>query len=75
MKSETPEDAFEVLLFLVVGVLVLLAVALRVVLRPEVAIPGTADLWIKWSLFAATMFLFACTIAADEDTVIFFGAL
>ncbi len=66
MKSETPEDAFEVLLFLVVGVLVLLAVALRVVLRPEVAIPGTADLWIKWSLFAATMFLFACTIAADE---------
>lgn len=75
MKSETLEEEFEARLLMVVGVLVLLAVALRVVLRPEVAIPGTADLWIKWSLFAATMFLFACTIAADEDTVIFFGAL
>ena len=67
MKSR-PLDEFEARFLMVVGVLVLLAVALRVVLRPEVAILGTADLWIKWSLFAATMFLFACTTAADEES-------
>jgi hypothetical protein len=62
-----PLAGFQERFLMILGVLELLTVALRVVLRPELtAVVGTSDLWIKWALFATTVVLISYSNATNS---------
>ena len=62
-----PLAGFQERFLMFVGVLALLAVEFKVVLRPEISIGGSEGMWVKCSLFAMTLILMTYSVADDSE--------